>query len=1431
MRLFLCTAEIRRLPYLNHRHRSGAPSAIDNVVVLSQVLEDVSGRNMEVYYRIKSLCTNAKKNFFIFCNEHWMMLIRNRRLRKALMIELAEQSMLLLIVESYLRSLQQPNLLDLVAIPISLVILKVELNDLRLSNREVIYPEHKSTSDITSGLLHGFYHKGRFRVNRYSPFVGYIGSESIGDEIAIYDTRTEEKSLIVENVNGAFIYAIYHLLDEDDEDDVHMVPGNVNEAPRNANIAKACAGSKPTVSSRSFGRVIGIIKRNWSLSFPVQVLACLPPHPWSLSSEDLANPHREDLRYLRVFSVDQPGCKDIDDALHCSHLPNGNFEVGVCHHSRVALKHQPAPTKEMFEPLHRMVAAFGLDLDISSSKALIDSLDHVVGLDPDCKKLIKILATRCMTKAVYSWSGDMNPTEFHHYGLAAPFYTHFTSPMRRYAVQCNKQSSCTMHLANRTDEYVAFKVKTTNPKKYTVRPNTGIVLPGSTCDVLVTMQAQKEAPPDMQCKDKFLVLSVIAANGAIMKDITSEMFNKEPNKVVDELKLRVVYVPGSPPSPVPEETEEGSSPRSIELENEVRNSLNPTSRAQDESLKENTSEVSAMISKLTKEKTSADQQNQKLAMICTAALNSLTPVCMIALQHRDLAVSPCQDITSGLLHGFYHKGRFRVNRYSPLVGYVGSESIGDEIAIYDTVNMNRAFNGDIVVVELLPQCQRTEEKSLIVENVNGAFIYAIYHLLDEDDEDDVHMVPGNVDEAPRNANIAKACDGSTPTVSSRSFGRVIGIIKRNWSFYCGSLKPSSLSIENGGTPQALFISKDCRIPMICIQGGHLEKLLNKRIIVAVDSWDCSSRYPCGHHIRTIGEIGEREVENEVILIENDINSRAFPVQALACLPPHPWSLSSEDLANPHREDLRYLRVFSVDQPGCKDIDDALHCSLLPNGNFEVGVHIADVTNFVHPGTPLDKEAAQRGTSVYLVDKRIDMLPKLLTEDICSLRPGVERFSFSVILTMTPDAKIVSTRYTKSTIKSNAALSYVEAQARMDDSLMIDPLTTDLHNLNTLAKLMRQRRIERGALTFDSIEVKFQMDTETHDPLDIGIYQIREADQMIEEFMLACNFSVAEKILKHFPSCSLLRHQPAPTKEMFEPLHRMAAAFGLDLDISSSKALIDSLDHVVGLDPDCKKLIKILATRCMTKAVYSWSGDMNPTEFHHYGLAAPFYTHFTSPMRRYADIIVHRLLAAALEISKLPKNFLDSLRLTDIENNLNYRQINAKMANRASIYLHKVIYFKKRPMDIEARIIKIKPNGFVVFVPRFDIEGLICLTSRGSRGEEWILDEEHQRLSKKGTNISYCALQIVRIHLEVIVKPMLVHKVDKKDFYKSIVDALHHIPVRMQKKGKTTTCFIRECDVHIEEKLSREQSFTGHSMPSKEFQQLIFDTQELRNNQL
>ncbi|GMJ07855.1 Rrp44 homolog A, EMBRYO DEFECTIVE 2763 [Hibiscus trionum] len=699
---------------------------------------------------------------------------------------------------------------------------------------------------------------------------------------------------------------------------------------------------------------------------------------------------------------------------------------------------------------------------------------------------------------------------------------------------------------------------------------------------------------------------------------------------------------------------------------------------------------------------------------------------------------PMSEITLGLHRGIYHQGKLRVNRYNPFEAYVGSESIGDEIIIHGRQNMNRAFDGDIVAVELLPQDQWHEEKNLSIAD-------------EEDEEEDVRLAPSSADDAPRTTNLVSGSATDMNSTPSRPSGRVVGIIKRNWHSYCGSLEPMPLPAGTGSLISALFVSKDRRIPKIRIQTRQLENLLDKRIIVAVDSWDRQSRYPSGHYVRVIGEIGDRDTESEVVLIENDINSRPFSSQVLACLPPLPWSVSSEDVTNSIRMDLRSLRVFSVDPPGCKDIDDALHCTALPNGNYEVGVHIADVTNFVHPGTPLDDEASQRGTSVYLVERRIDMLPKPLTEDICSLRADVERLAFSVIWEMSPDAEIISTRFTKSVIKSCAALSYVEAQARMDDSRLMDPVTTDLRNMNTLAKIMRQRRIDKGALTLASAEVKFQIDTETHDPLDIGMYQIREANQMVEEFMLAANVSVAKQIRECFPSCSLLRRHPTPTREMLEPLLCTAAAVGLDLDVSSSKALADSLDHAVRDDPYFNKLIRILATRCMTQAVYFCSGDLSPPEYHHYGLAAPLYTHFTSPIRRYADVIVHRLLAASLGIDKLPPVFQDRAQLTSIADNLNYRHRNAQMASRASVELHTLIYFRNRPTDTEARIVKIRSNGFIVFVPKYGIEGPVYLTTRAEKGSgDWRVDEQQQKIIKMDNNgLSYSVLQAVRIHMEVV----------------------------------------------------------------------------------
>ena len=219
--------------------------------------------------------------------------------------------------------------------------------------------------------------------------------------------------------------------------------------------------------------------------------------------------------------------------------------------------------------------------------------------------------------------------------------------------------------------------------------------------------------------------------------------------------------------------------------------------------------------------------------------------------------------------------------------------------------------------------------------------------------------------------------GKVPT------GKVVSIATRNWRQrgYAGSLKPSE-NVTPGRVASLLFVPVERRFPFIRVSTRQAATLMSKRVVVVVDEWPPDSAYPLGHYHHTIGPIGDLITETEVLLLEYDVNTAPFSPAVHACVPPLPWKVTDADVAAPYRRDLRHIHVCSVDPPGCKDIDDALHARQLPNGNIEVGVHIADVTHFVEAGSAMDEEAARRSTTVYLVDKRIDMLPKPLTEDIC-----------------------------------------------------------------------------------------------------------------------------------------------------------------------------------------------------------------------------------------------------------------------------------------------------------------------------------------------------------------------------------------------------------------------------------------------------------------
>ncbi len=315
----------------------------------------------------------------------------------------------------------------------------------------------------------------------------------------------------------------------------------------------------------------------------------------------------------------------------------------------------------------------------------------------------------------------------------------------------------------------------------------------------------------------------------------------------------------------------------------------------------------------------------------------------------------------------------------------------------------------------------------------------------------------------------------------------------------------------------------------------------------------------------------------MLLLEHDVPHSKFSEAVLDCLPKMPWSITNADEAA--RVDCRHLDICSVDPPGCTDIDDALHCRELDDGNLEVGVHIADVSHFVRPGTAIDKEAANRATTVYLTDRRIDMVPELLSSNLCSLRGGVERFAFSCVWKMTKEAEILSTKFHKSIIKSRAAMTYEMAQNKIDDPNDNDVLAVSLRHLLRLSKILKQRRTANGALVLASSEVRFDVDSETADPIDVQAKVVRETNSMVEEFMLAANVSAAERIFSEFPECAMLRRHPAPPPSNFDPLVKAGKTRGYEINVDSGKQLADSLDRAVDdSNPYFNTMLRMIATR-------------------------------------------------------------------------------------------------------------------------------------------------------------------------------------------------------------------------------------------------------------
>ncbi|KAG0266938.1 exosome catalytic subunit dis3 [Actinomortierella ambigua] len=697
------------------------------------------------------------------------------------------------------------------------------------------------------------------------------------------------------------------------------------------------------------------------------------------------------------------------------------------------------------------------------------------------------------------------------------------------------------------------------------------------------------------------------------------------------------------------------------------------------------------------------------------------------------------ELSAGVKSGRFYQGKLSISQHNYLEGSIYTKVDGKEttVLILGRKHLNRSMDGDTVVVELLPKSEwRSTPTGVVVDEEEEMKEEKDLEGKSAGEDKDAEMKEASKE----SQSEEEEASGDTPSPTAK----VIGVIRRSWRHYCGFIDKQSVKTPPGSTAptNVYFWAMDKRIPKIGFRTRQAHSLIGRRIIVAIDMWPKTSMYPLGHFVRVLGDAGDKETETEVLLLEHGVPFQEFTPKVLSFLPPEgdKWVVRPEHFAG--REDFRDLNICSIDPPGCTDIDDALHVKPLDNGNYEVGVHIADVTFFVKPGNAMDEQAANRGTTVYLVNKRIDMLPSLLGTNLCSLRSDVERLAFSCIWELDQDANIVRVRFTKSVIASKASFTYEEAQMRIDDERQQDDLTKGIRVLNQLAKKLRQKRMDAGALTLASPEVRFSLERDTQDPVDVEMKELKETNALVEEFMLLANISVARKIYEKFPDSAMLRCHPRPPDTNFEKLEKAVARLGFTIDHSNSKTLSESLDKMeMPEEPYFNKLVRIMTTRCMMQATYFSSGMLPHQEFRHYGLATDIYTHFTSPIRRYSDVMVHRQLHAAINSDIMYGDELtDKETMGKLCDVLNYRHRMAQQAARSSVELYTHLFFKNKVSEEEGFVIRVLKNAFIVLIPKYGIESIVYATTKGQQkqgdqaqhGEQQILMYSQENDSLQST---------------------------------------------------------------------------------------------------
>jgi ribonuclease R len=553
-------------------------------------------------------------------------------------------------------------------------------------------------------------------------------------------------------------------------------------------------------------------------------------------------------------------------------------------------------------------------------------------------------------------------------------------------------------------------------------------------------------------------------------------------------------------------------------------------------------------------------------------------------------------------------------------------------------------------------------------------------------------------------------------------GEVVKILKRAKTSYTGV-------IENKGMGLCLITDDKRLYADIYIPQAHRNgAVAGDKAHVEIVEWTKDERNPIGKVLEVVGKHGEHEAEIRAILLERGI-MRDFPSsveEEAKKVKEKEKKTSAEEIKT--RRDMRGTLTFTIDPFDAKDFDDAISFKELPDGTYEIGVHIADVSHYVRPGTELDREARERGFSVYLVDRTIPMLPEILSNDLCSLNPHEDKLAFSSIFIMNKKGEVLSRWFGKTIINSDRRFTYEEAQESIVKSGDYD---NELRTLNGIAKILREKKERAGAIDFEQDEIKFVLD-EKGKPIRIIKKKRFDAHKLVEEYMLLANREVA-MFMAEAPATKaagfLYRIHDVPKDEKIADLAIFVRALGHELPISKKGVTVRDLQALMKkVEGKAEEsLVKTAAVRSMAKAIYSTDN------VGHFGLAFEYYTHFTSPIRRYADLVVHRLLQD--ELTHSPKARGDWELYKKVAEDTSEKEIRAAEAERASIKYKQVEYMKDRIGQVfDGSISGVTEWGVYVEDVETKSEGMIRL--KDLPGDYYVLDKKNYAVVGERTKKKY-----------------------------------------------------------------------------------------------